>query len=98
MIHDSNFRFNSQIFFQKLKNHESYIKRTKKIFDPILWMGFNCLKATEPLREDVCKKVIYTDIKNYHFAYSLKYVDLLNFFSGSLKISKMKFFAIIVNS
>ena len=22
----------------------------KKLYDPFLWMGFNCLKATEPLR------------------------------------------------
>ena len=24
----------------------------KKLYDPFLWMGFNCLKATEPLRGD----------------------------------------------
>ena len=23
-----------------------------KLYDPFLWMGFNCLKATEPLRGD----------------------------------------------
>ena len=34
------------------------------MFDPILLMGFNCLKATEPLRGNVCEKVIYTDIKD----------------------------------
>ena len=25
---------------------------TFKPYDPFLWMGFNCLKATEPLRRD----------------------------------------------
>ena len=24
----------------------------KQPYDPFLWMGFNCLKATEPLRGD----------------------------------------------
>ena len=24
----------------------------KKLYDPFLWVGFNCLKATELLRED----------------------------------------------
>ena len=24
----------------------------KKLYSPFLWIGFNCLKATEPLQED----------------------------------------------
>ena len=31
------------------KNHHIY---KKKCYDPFLWMGFNCLKATEPLLGD----------------------------------------------
>ena len=27
-----------------------YILNLKKLYDPFLWMGFNCLKATESLR------------------------------------------------
>ena len=27
-----------------------YIFFKKKLYGPFLWMGFNCLKATEPLR------------------------------------------------
>ena len=28
------------------------LKILKKLFGPFLWMGFNCLKTTEPLRGD----------------------------------------------
>ena len=39
---------------EELKNHEVYPKKPvtgslKKIDGPFLWVGFNCLKATEPL-------------------------------------------------
>ena len=34
--------------------HVDFIKKTKtfKLYGPVLWMGFNCLKATEPLQGD----------------------------------------------
>ena len=32
--------------------NEVEIKNFLKLYDPFLWMGFNCLKATEPLRGD----------------------------------------------
>ena len=28
------------------------LKNLKKLFGPFLWMGFNCLKTTEPMRGD----------------------------------------------
>ena len=28
----------------------NFKKKKKKLYGPFLWMGFNCLKATEPLR------------------------------------------------
>ena len=31
---------------------KSQSSQTKKLYDPFLWMGFNCLKATEPLQGD----------------------------------------------
>ena len=43
-----------------VSNKNDYLKQltckvlsiSKKVYDPFLWMGFNCLKATEPLRGD----------------------------------------------
>ena len=29
-----------------------YFSKNFETYDPFLWMGFNCLKATEPLRGD----------------------------------------------
>ena len=28
------------------------MNQSKKLYGPFLWMEFNCLKTTEPLRED----------------------------------------------
>ena len=36
---------------ERLKNKSSYMKNIK-LYGPILWMGPNCLKDTEPLRAD----------------------------------------------
>ena len=43
---------------QKLKNincsmkNINWIKKSLKLYDPFLWMGFNCFNATEPLPGD----------------------------------------------
>ena len=36
------------IVYTKLKSVK--FQSLKKLYGPFLWMGFNCLKATEPLR------------------------------------------------
>ena len=54
---------------------------------------------------DIFKTAVYTDPRNIFFAYSLKYITMLNFFQpvflrrgdlGSLPASQMEFFATIV--
>ena len=33
-------------------NFQKTLESLKKLYDPFLWMGFNCVKAAEPLRGD----------------------------------------------
>ena len=40
----------SQIWMSIHISDKSQSSQTKKLYDPFLWMGFNCLKATEPLQ------------------------------------------------
>ena len=39
-------------FLLPVKNNEKLFYIKKKLYGPFLWMGFNCIKGTEPPRRD----------------------------------------------
>ena len=50
MVADFDFFF--EIYVHKTSNKFTvqHLKKKKELYDPFLWMGFNCFKVTEPLR------------------------------------------------